>query len=108
MANQKKKLNQMKAQRDFDSALQKFSDESEEVDPMRVRGSFYEMNLPKPPEEKFKKAYQSKSPAKKNKKKGNYRLKPITTSKQYTVDAPTPIDDLSPSQFEGSSNRMDS
>ena len=37
---------QMKAQRDFDSALQKFSDESEEVDPMRVRGSFYEMNLP--------------------------------------------------------------
>ena len=81
MANQKKKLNQMKAQRDFDSALQKFSDESEEVDPMRVRGSFYEMNLPKGPDEKFRKAYESKSPAKKNKKKGNYRLKPITTSK---------------------------
>ena len=45
MAAQRKKLEQIKAQRDFDSALHQFSDASEEIDPMRVRGSFYGMNL---------------------------------------------------------------
>ena len=84
MANQKKKLSQMKAQRDFDNALQKFSDDSEgEVDPMRVRGSFYEMNFEKPgPTDAGK-----NTPKQKNKKQGGYRLKPITTSKQYTIEA---------------------
>ena len=102
MANQKKKLSQMKAQRDFDSALQKFSDDDEEVDPMRVRGSFYEMNagfIKPSTNEKAMKAYESKSP-RKHKKKTGYRLKPITTSKQYTIDA---SDENSPS-----SHHMDS
>ena len=54
---------------------------------MRVRGSFYEMNLPKVSTERVKKAYGGGSqPPKKIKKKDNQRLKPIATSKQYTID----------------------
>ena len=72
---------------------------------MRVRGSFYEMNLPKPNNEKMKKAYESNSPKKNQKKVSGYRLKPITTSKQYTVDM---HEDTSQSQIEASSQRFDS